>query len=175
MKRGNDFHHSVSSIGFEKKGWMAARIAFLLALSTASASALRAIPTMRARAPVSVSSVAMSATAETLMDASATQASPSTSIIRRVVSLPVTVPRAIWRRCTEEVCEVGRPRPLQFLKSLIPKRRPLVTVGRNECSVGIYKVERRDVDGAKQRVMVLYPLPRQQQQCASMEDAIEMF
>ena len=65
---------------------------------------------------------------------------------------------------------MGRPRPLEMLKSLIPRRRALARLSRNECSEGIYKVERL----SKQRQIKLYPLPRAKDEC-TIEEAMDMF
>ena len=143
----------------------------LLCVSAASGFVAVPLPHAAAKATFVPAAVAM------LSDATATAPPPTVSsnpagpsVLRRVISLPVTVPRAIWRRCTVDECDVGRPRPLQFLKNLIPKSRPLNTIARAESSAGIYKVERR----AGTRVMVLYPNPAQQR-AVSTEDALEMF
>ena len=146
---------------------------FLFALAT-TACALVASPFHRGgcRAPLCSSPAMLSdvtATASPVAAATPT-ASVKPSIWRRAIGLPVTVPRAIWRRCTDELCDVGRPRPLQLIRNLIPKKRPLATIAGAESSSGIYKVERRE--GA--RVMVLYPFPTQQR-AMSTEDAMDMF
>ena len=88
--------------------------------------------------------------------------------MRLPVSL-VRLPGAIWQRCTPDECSVGRPRPLQMLKSLLPRRRPLALLRNSECSEGIYKVERQ---GGK-RLLRLFPVVPQEQ--CTMEEAMDMF
>ena len=88
--------------------------------------------------------------------------------VSRVLSLPVAAVRGIWRRCTPDECNVGMPRPLAMIKSFIPQRRPLTRLGNNECSAGIYKVERQPK--AEQRSLKLFPLPVKEE-CAVGEDA----
>ena len=146
----------------------------LLALTASGASAFVASGAFPAARPVAATAVIM--LSPTALDEAASSEIVGTqqqSLARRVVSLPFKPVRALWRRCTDDSCDVGRPRPIAFLKSLIPKQRPLHAAINRECSEGIYKVERRDVDGKKQRVMVLYPL-KVQQQC-TVEDAMDMF
>ena len=94
---------------------------------------------------------------------------PSTPRIRQVLRLPLTAAQGVWNRCTPDECNLGRPRPLAFLKSLIPKRRPLSLIAHNECSVGVYKVERRN----GKRVIKMFPL-QVQEQCTA-EEAFDMF
>ena len=53
---------------------------------------------------------------------------------------------------------------------MLPKRRPLATLFRNECSVGVYKVERRPGSG---RHIVLFTLPRAKDEC-TIEDAMDL-
>lgn len=77
----------------------------------------------------------------------------------------------VWRRCDDMLCRVGPPRPLLFIKSLIPKKRPLSKLGNNECSQGIYKVER--ATESKGRTMILAPMPRAKEVC-SIEDAMDL-
>jgi hypothetical protein len=140
-----------------------------------AASAFVATPLPRAGAVAAcvppIAAVMSDATATAPPPApAAPAASPRPSVWRRAISLPIAVPRAVWRRCTDELCDVGRPRPFQLLKSLIPKRRPLNTLAGAESSSGIYKVERRD----GKRVMKLFPLPTLQRE-VSTEDALSMF
>ena len=92
----------------------------------------------------------------------------------RLLGMPANVVRGIWQRCTPDACTIGRPRPVAAvagaIKSMLPRRRPLARLGRNECSVGIYKVERR----SQGRHIVLFPFPRAKQEC-TVEDAMDMF
>ena len=90
--------------------------------------------------------------------------------LRKVLGMPVNVVRGVWHRCTPDLCEVGRPRPLEILKSLIPRKRPLARLVHTECSEGTYKVERL---GGK-RQMKLFPVKPARQEC-STEDAMDMF
>ena len=87
----------------------------------------------------------------------------------RVLGLPFAAVRGLWQRCTPDACSVGRPRPLEFLKSFIPQRRPLARLVRNECSEGIYKVERQPGSG---RQIKMFPFPRAKEEC-TIEDAMD--
>jgi hypothetical protein len=95
------------------------------------------------------------------------------TIARGIVGFPVLAVRsaggiasAVFRRCTEEACNIGRPRPIAFIMSFVPQRRPLAQLRHHECSEGIYKVAR--VDG--ERKMILFPL-KPKDEC-SVEDAM---
>ena len=145
-------------------------LAVLALASGASAFVSPGVPTVR---PAVAATTAVLVAPSVIGEAATSESGPQQSLARRVVSLPFKPVRALWRRCTDDSCDVGRPRPIAFIKSLIPKQRPLYAAVKNECSEGIYKVERRDVDGAKQRVMVLYPM-KVPQQC-TVEDAMDMF
>ena len=95
-----------------------------------------------------------------------TRCSPPQAGLVTILRMPVNMGRAIWQRCTPDECNLGRPRPLEMLKSLIPKRRPAAQLARNECTEGIYKVERR----AGERVLKLFPTKREE---CSTADAME--
>ena len=69
---------------------------------------------------------------------SANQVSP----LIRAIRLPWVAIIAVWRRCNEEMCTIGRPRLLLWLRALVPRKRPLSRLRNNECSEGIYKVNR---------------------------------
>ena len=97
----------------------------------------------------------------------ATAKAPQQGPLRKIVNLPV----AIWRRCTPDECTVGRPRPLEFIKSFIPRRRPLARLRIGECSEGVYKVERT----AGKRVLKLFPTKPEESCELGMSEALEMF
>jgi hypothetical protein len=69
------------------------------------------------------------------------------------------VVRTIWSRCTDEVCTIA-PGPVRWLQSGMAlaarpfKRRPLLKLAKNECSIGVFKVAR--IDG--NRKWLLLPL-----------------
>ena len=84
-----------------------------------------------------------------------------------ILRAPFTGLAAVWRRCDDFACRVGPPRPIAFIKSLIPKKRPLVQVIANDCTDGIYKVIRQ----GGERVLVLQPKPAPA--LCSVEDAVE--
>ena len=102
----------------------------------------------------------------TPVDATATVAGRG---LRRIVSLPGAAVRSIWQRCTPDSCAVGVPRPIEWVRSLVPQRRPLSRLGHNECSSGVYKVERRE----SERLIRLYPVKRAADECTI--DAMDMF
>ena len=102
--------------------------------------------------------------------ASPTAKASITGLRSRLISLPATAARGLWQRCTPDWCAVGRPRPLEMLNALIPRRRPLALLINKECSEGIYKVERRPQQG---RHLVLFPFPKKAE--CSVDDAMDMF
>ena len=86
-----------------------------------------------------------------------------------LIGAPWRLVQGVFQRCDSVICNIGRPRPLAWLRVLVPRRRPLLLLSQRECSVGIFKVERRN----GQRCMVLQPVkPRQ---ACSIDDALEMF
>ena len=118
-----------------------------------------------ARAPPRSPNMAALHRIPTPMATAAPQARP-----QRFLRALVRVPVAIWQRCTPDLCTVGRPRPLELLKSFIPRRRPLALLKRAECSEGIYKVERK---AGGRRELKLFPLPEAKE--CTIEESIEMF
>ena len=66
----------------------------------------------------------------TYADRYATVTTPRSSAPQaRVLSLA----RNVWARCTFDSCSVGPPRPIVWIKSLIPRRRPLTRL----CAAGL--------------------------------------
>ena len=125
------------------KGWI------LLAIF-ATASAFTGVPAMRPqRAAVAMTTA---------------QRPRVLSIIRA----PFAAVASVYRRCDDFACRVGPPRPIAFLKSFIPQKRPLVQCVNNECSLGVYKVQRV----GSERCLVL--IPTRVKPC-SVEDALELF
>jgi hypothetical protein len=135
----------------------------MLALPSCAAFCHGAGPTLRCtgRMPISLFAAEVAATPDVSLD----EKQPRVGVRQRLLGMPT----GIWRRCNEYACTVGPPRPLQLLRNLIPRRRPLVRLGNNECSIGIYKVMRRE--GV--RHMVLFPLPRAQEEC-TMDNAMDL-
>ena len=100
------------------------------------------------------------------------RASTVTAIDARVLPAPPVrrLVRSLWERCSGELCTVGRPRPLAWARALVPRRRAIVRLANNECSLGTYKVAR--LDG--RRTWIIEPLKSDKDEC-TIQDAMDMF
>ena len=119
---------------------MAIRVRFLLIAASTQGVAAFAVPaacaaahgSLRCDPPVSVARL------------------PSRAHLAQVV-------RTIWSRCTDEVCTIA-PGPVRWLQSGMAlaarpfKRRPLLKLAKNECSIGVFKVAR--IDGNRQWLLL---------------------
>ena len=75
--------------------------------------------------------------------------------------------RSVWAMCDEQLCRVDRPRPIEFVRRLIPKRRPLKQL--RMCDAGVLKVKRTE-DGSRQ----MYYAETPKEEC-NLEEAMDMF
>ena len=79
---------------------------------------------------------------------------------------------SLWSLCNEEVCTTRSIRPVQFLRRLVPKRRPLSKLGRSlSCAdPGTYKIHR--TEGS--RMWMYKPAEDVKEEC-NLDDAMDMF